>query len=260
MLADWIYAAPIWLMGSAVIGIAAAISIAGLLLVDSLFPAERRREHNDVAGFLIAIVGIFYAVLLASIAVMAWEDYSDARTTVGREAGLVADLHRAADSLPAAVGPPIQEALVAYAREVVGKEWPELQRGERPRRTVEHLQRIQRHLANYQPGTKAGEAMLAVMLNRLGDLYDARTERLLAADEAIPPIVWRTVLLGAALTVGFTFFFGLRSRSAHLAMTGILAASLATIIVMTLALDRPFRGDAGITPGPFLDLLDLLVP
>jgi hypothetical protein len=260
MLTDWIYAAPIWLMGGVVIGIAVALSATGLLLVDRLFSSERRREHNDVAGFLIAVVGIFYAVLLASIAVMAWEDYSDARATIGREADLIADLHRIAGSLPAATGRPMQDALVEYAQVVVEEEWPALQRGERPRRAVEPLQRIQSQLVIYRPGTKAGEALLATMLSRLGDLYDARTDRLLAAADAIPPVVWWTVLLGAALTIGFTYFFGLQSRGTHLAMTGILAASLASVIVMTIALDRPFRGGSRLTPEPFLELLDLFVP
>ena len=39
-------------------------SVGGLLLVQRLVPIELRKQHNDVAGFIYAVVGIAYAVLL----------------------------------------------------------------------------------------------------------------------------------------------------------------------------------------------------
>ena len=46
----------------AVIG-ACLAALAGLELVQRLVPAEKRQEHNDVAGFLYAVIGVVYAVL-----------------------------------------------------------------------------------------------------------------------------------------------------------------------------------------------------
>jgi hypothetical protein len=36
----------------------------------------------------------------------------------------------------------------------------------------------------------------------------------------------------------------------HLAMTGIVAATLALVIVMIIALDWPFRGEISVSPPP----------
>jgi hypothetical protein len=54
------------------VGLAA---LGGLALVQRLVPTEVRQGHNDVAGFI-------YAVLLALMVIAVWEDYEKARDTV----------------------------------------------------------------------------------------------------------------------------------------------------------------------------------
>ena len=68
------------------------VAVAGLELVQRLVPAEKRQEHNDVAGFLYAVVGVVYAVLLALLVIAVWEQYQKARKTVESEANAVAEI------------------------------------------------------------------------------------------------------------------------------------------------------------------------
>jgi hypothetical protein len=49
------------------------VAVAGLELVQRLVPSEKRQQHNDVAGFLYAVVGVVYAVLLALLVIAVWE-------------------------------------------------------------------------------------------------------------------------------------------------------------------------------------------
>src|SRR3712207_5832880 len=42
-------------------------AIVGLMLVQRLVPATIRQENNDVAGFIYAVLGVIYAVLLALV-------------------------------------------------------------------------------------------------------------------------------------------------------------------------------------------------
>ena len=51
------------------------VAIAALELVQRLVPSEKRQEHNEVAGFLYAVVGVVYAVLLALLVIAVWEHY-----------------------------------------------------------------------------------------------------------------------------------------------------------------------------------------
>src|SRR3712207_5647115 len=75
-------------------------AVAGLEVVQRLVPAEKRQEHNDVAGFLYAVVGVVYAVLLALLVIAVWEQYEGARETVESEANSVAEIAWLAHRLP----------------------------------------------------------------------------------------------------------------------------------------------------------------
>jgi hypothetical protein len=56
-LRDWIYSLPTWLSGSFIVFGAVALALLGLISFHQFVPLELRRAHNDVAGFILAIVG-----------------------------------------------------------------------------------------------------------------------------------------------------------------------------------------------------------
>ena len=47
-----------------IIAVAMVVAVGGLLLVQRLYSTERRKQANDVAGFIYAVLGVAYAVLL----------------------------------------------------------------------------------------------------------------------------------------------------------------------------------------------------
>ena len=70
----------------------ALVAVAGLEAVRRLVPAPIRQKHNDVAGFIYAVVGVIYAVLLALTVIAVWEEYQAANATVRDEANELADV------------------------------------------------------------------------------------------------------------------------------------------------------------------------
>ena len=56
------------------------VAVAGLVLVQHLVPPERREGQNNVAGFIYAVLGVAYAVLLAFVVIAVWQDYKAAQT------------------------------------------------------------------------------------------------------------------------------------------------------------------------------------
>lgn len=92
----------------------------------------------------------------------------------------------------------------------------------------------------------------AELLNSWNQLYLMRSSRLSAVEGHVPGPVWWIVFLGAVITTGYTYFFGYHNFAMHMAMTGILAATLALVVVLIIDLDRPFRGTISITPDPFI--------
>jgi hypothetical protein len=55
------------------------ISVGGLLLVQRLVPIEVRQRQNDVAGFIYAVLGVAYAVLLGLMVIAVWEQWEGAQ-------------------------------------------------------------------------------------------------------------------------------------------------------------------------------------
>lgn len=61
-------------IGLLLICLAVLLAVGGLVVVQRLLPAGRRLQNNDVAGFIYAVLGIAYAVLLGLMVVAVWEE------------------------------------------------------------------------------------------------------------------------------------------------------------------------------------------
>jgi hypothetical protein len=118
--------------GVLVIGLICLLALGGLELVQRLVPADSRRQHNDVAGFIYAALGVIYAVLLALVVIAVWEEYRAASETVEQEANALAEIFWLAHRLPEPEGSHLQELATSYAEEVVDSEWPLMEQGEAP--------------------------------------------------------------------------------------------------------------------------------
>ena len=71
--------------GLLVVAVFVLIAVVGLTLVQRIVPSQLRQQHNDVAGFIYAVLGVIYAVLIALVVIAVWEDYAAARDTVERK-------------------------------------------------------------------------------------------------------------------------------------------------------------------------------
>ena len=81
-----ISALPTWLIGAVLLVVLPAIVVLVQWGIRRRWPALKRGEQNDVVGFVIAVVGVIYAVLLAFVVIVAWENFDEAEQIVGQEA------------------------------------------------------------------------------------------------------------------------------------------------------------------------------
>src|SRR3712207_3885934 len=101
---------------------ACLVAVLGLALVQRLVPTAIREEHNDVAGFIYAVVGVIYAVLLALVVIAVWEEFGRANVTVESEANSLAEIFWLAHQLPEPERHQLQELDRSYAEEVVNED------------------------------------------------------------------------------------------------------------------------------------------
>jgi uncharacterized protein (DUF983 family) len=234
-------------------------AVVGLMVVQRLVPATIRKEYNDVAGFVYAVLGVIYAVLLALVVIAVWEDFGRARVTVEAEANALAEIFWLAHRLPEPQGRELQELCRAYAEEVVNVGWPLMERGRTPslERSQETsrawvlIDEIRASLQEVEPRTVAGQELYAEGLDQVQRLADARRTRLVAAEEGLPTVLWVVLIVGGIVVVGFAYLFGMENTGAHSLMVVALAGVIALVLFTIAAMDHPFSGGARVGPEAF---------
>jgi hypothetical protein len=225
-----------------------AIAAGGLILVQRLVPIAVRRQHNDVAGFIYAVLGVTYAVLLGLMVVAVWEQWEMAARMADGEASSLAEIFWIADRLPESDGHHIQELARSYARVVVDEEWPLMEQEKSSPRAWDVLDDLRASLQNFDPSNAQEQVLYEQSLERMRDLADARRDRLLEAKQGLPAILWVVLITGGVIVVSFTYLFGLESTVIHLLMVASLALVIALVLFTVAALNFPFKGDITIHP------------
>jgi ABC-type branched-subunit amino acid transport system permease subunit len=150
----------------------------------------------------------------------------------------------------------LRDALFVYAETVVQDEWPAMAEGGLDGAAGwQLLDKFHLALSKMQPEDAAAPGLQQEMIHGLNALYDARRGRFHAAEAGLPPILWWNLIAGAALTIVFSYLFGLPSFHMHLAMVGMLGASIALVLALIILLDNPFRGQNHVSDAPFVHLV-----
>ena len=251
MRPDMVYQYPIWVVGLSL----AIVAVTGTVFLEfgvrHFVSPVFRRQHNDIAAAIFSIIGVTYAVLLAFVAMLAWEGFNRAKAASHMEAVLVLDVFQAADGLAEPAKANLTDGLIRYLRAVITIEWPAQAEGHVARDGDRYLDELGRIAARIKPSSQADANLHALLLQSVTRLRDARQERLLAAETTIPGIVWFVVIVGGAITIAFASFLGSPSVHMHLGMCSLLAVSGVLVLVLIIALSNPFRGDFRVSTAPF---------
>ena len=114
---------PLWQLILAVVVIPTAIAIGFQVLVRRLVGVERLALNNEVAGFIFAIIGVVYAVLLAFVVIAVWEKFSEGQTSVARESAAAAALFYYSEGAEPEAAK-LHESLIYYLKLVIESDWP----------------------------------------------------------------------------------------------------------------------------------------
>jgi protein-S-isoprenylcysteine O-methyltransferase Ste14 len=231
------------------------VAVVGLLVVQRLVPPDRREEHNNVAGFIYAVLGVAYAVLLAFVVIAVWQDYETAQTNVESEAHELAGLYFLASRLPEPERTRLQDLARRYARVVVEEEWPMMERGQTSPRADTLLRQLRLELLRFDPQTEGEQVLYEQGLTNLHEALDARRSRLLEVREGIPNLLWVVLVVGGVITVSFTYLFGLKSNLAHALMVAALTLLICGILFTIGEFNNPFSGVVEVRPEAFREAL-----
>jgi hypothetical protein len=250
-------ALPLPALAVLVIGGAAILAVAGLLVVHHLL-WRPEPGANEVPGFFYAVIGVIYGVLLAFIVLVVWERFAATDEAVTTEAADLVAVYRGTQDFPEPFRQQAQEALRAYARDVIETEWRSwIIDGEVvPHIDPDPLNPVWMVYRQIQPGGNLDAAELEDANDRLHELERQRHQRHLSAEATLPPVYWPVILTGFVLTVGFSYFFRLENLWLQAVMTAFLAAVLAGVLLLIVSLNEPFTGPVQVERAPFEHALD----
>ncbi len=88
----WVYDLPIWLFGVLTIAVTVAIALGGFYATRKWVRRIHRDQHshNDIVGFYLGAICLFYGITLGLLAVGTWQAYSVLDAKVGEEASALA--------------------------------------------------------------------------------------------------------------------------------------------------------------------------
>jgi Protein of unknown function (DUF4239) len=232
---------PFWAAIPLLVVLPTIAAMLGTVLVRRWVGVDKLIVNNEVAGFKFATVGVIYAVLVAFAVIVVWEKFSAAQDAVVQEAGASETLYRLAagpDPKMAAV----RAALSNYLKTAIERDWPRMAVEKESKEATDALNDLYAAALPLTEGTARHPALLIEMFKQIDSITSARRTRLHLATGVVPDVVWMVLFGGAALTVGFTFFFGAANLRAQTTMTGILAWLAFTALFAVVEIDHPFTG------------------
>jgi Protein of unknown function (DUF4239) len=247
----------LWISGTVLIGLGTVLSMLGPALVRRYVPLERLTANNEIAGFKYAVLGVLYAVLLAFAIIVVWQKFSDAETSVVQEAGAATTIYRLSQGMGEKEGADIRAGITAYLEAAIADDWPAMDRGTPSTKAAARkaLDAIYVTLLQSDIARSSGNPVMSELLYQLDQMTQARRARLVAAEGAVPGVIWLVLLGGAVITIAFTFFFGTRNLGVQIIMTGLLAMVVFGELLTIIAIDRPFTGPVKVEPIALMEVL-----
>jgi hypothetical protein len=243
-----LFLAPTWVLVVTVTLGLVVIACGGHVLVRRHFARSNFIEHNEVAGFVVAIVGVLYAVLVGFVTIVVWEHYADASDRAIREVNAATDIWRLAAYTGKANQSRLTSDLDIYVQSVIHDEWPAMAQAHGSKRGEILVARLLRDAVEMPATTIAAGNLQSHLLDRVQALADLRRHRLSDDVTGVPSVLWAALIAGAIAVIGFLYLFGLKNFRVQLLMTAATATVIGLSFSVVIALNFPFRAYTSISP------------
>lgn len=251
---------PTWQIVMVMLSVAVGTAVGGVLLVRRLVNIKKFKEHHDIAGPIFSTIGVIYAVMLAFVLIIVWQDFDRAQNNAVQEANIFAAIFRDSVGLPEPFKSQYLEANSKYLDAVITYEWPVMQYGQRSMEAQVLADKVWELTGTFEPKSEKEKIFFSEILRKMNEAGEMRRQRLMDARTGVHPALWFVLLLGGIITVAFTFFFGSENLYSQIIMTTLLAVLIVLILFTILVMDFPYSGDMSIPVAPFVQVLEFIKP
>lgn len=258
---DFLFDLPSTLDAVALILVMCLLAVGGLLWFRR-HVLTRLRFQGDETSFSVAMVPsimVFYGLVMALVSVHVWENNQAVQTITSQEATSLAVLYRDASNFPEPTRGRLQELIRTYVEYVIREAWPLQRKGIVPTGGPQMADRFEAVLMSFEPSSEAQKILTEETIRAYNRVIEARRLRLDAVDTRLPAVMWWVILVGAAICFLSSYYFPVSDVRVHAALVSFLAAFVGLLLFLIVALDRPFRGDLGISSRSYELVYDQLM-
>jgi len=232
-----------------------AVSLLVWWILLRLWPAEGRREHNDITGWQLSVLGTTYAVIVGFMLFAAWADFRAADQNSEVEASCLITLYWAASGLPDNQRDEIRRLAENYANNMVSKEWPAMAQGTISHEATEIVQSLWIAASQSQSLNATQQVSLDRTMEEISSIAEHRRIRQLQSDTTLPGVLWTVLIAGGVLTLLSASLFGSLNPRLHVMQVITLALMFSLSLVAIADVNRPFQGTVHVTPKGFENAL-----
>ena len=250
------YHYPIWQWGGILIIMVSLLVSLTLIFVQKIILSHPSMQSApNWNSSIISVISTSYSMLIALLVFSVLNSYLDVNKNVQAEAALVGDLYRDAEGLPDTLKQNVQLRSHNYLNDVIDKEWPVQEYGSLE--TIKkagwsELDAINRILTAYNAPTASAAVIQSELFTHINKIYDMRRARVFASQKAIPSVIWGIIVTGAAVFLLCLSLLTVENFRVKLTLTILAFTSITLVIMLIIALDKPFQGQLGISAKEFI--------
>jgi hypothetical protein len=224
------------------------VALGFLWVLQRFWPCSQRRDHNDIIGWQVSVLGTTYAVIIGFMLYAVWSTLQSAEINADAEANCLVNAFRLADGLPAPQRIEVHRLAREYANAVINDEWPAMLRGQLNPSGHGVIQQLWTTAMAANPTTFSQQTSMNMTLSEISSMTEHRRMRELQSRTQLPAILWMVLFLGGIVTTMSSCLFGTENFKLHCVQVVSLTFLLSLALVAIADIDRPFQGAVHVTP------------
>lgn len=245
-----------WLVGPLVLLLAIVLAYALPRLVERFVPARYRESNLRSSMAVSSSITAPFMIFLGFMIVMLWTGMNTASTAVQREADSLRNIDALVDQMGVATADQVRSDIIAYA-DLAIHEWEALADGHADADAEVAFRKVRNDVLSLAERGDVG-VLVDHAVSQVLDAQVFRSERITAAENDLPLVLWIALLAGTLLYVAYIVLTDTGPLASRVAITFIALGVIGVSLLLVSMLDNPFRGDIRSDPAPFTDLIDRL--
>jgi hypothetical protein len=213
-----------------------------MVVLNRVWPQEKRSVNNDLIGWQLTIVGTTYAVILGFMLYTVWTAFGAAQLNSDLEANSLRNIYHLAEGLPEPERTQLKQLARDYAEAVITRDWPQMASGEIPEGSHAISQAMVHAVQQVKADSPTTTVYLDHMFTALATLSEHRRTRILQTVYKLPAIFWAVLISGAIVTILSAATFGARSPVLHSFQVVSLTLLLTLVLLAISDVNLPFQG------------------